>query len=78
LVGLVEHVGAVARRAGQHDRSGARPVARSLDAVADRLAEGLGETVEQAHVEEHPAAAGVAGPAYDLDNLGPDHARVTD
>src|SRR6478672_5450282 len=53
---LVEHVGAVAGRPREDTGSGRAAVGAGLDAVADRLLEGLDQTGEDAGVEVDPPA----------------------
>src|SRR3546814_8693153 len=52
---LVEHVGRIAGRPGQHAGAGLAAVAPAADRVADCLVHGLGEAAELADVEEDPA-----------------------
>src|SRR5437868_7330710 len=54
---LVEDVGRIAGRAGQHDRAETGAVARGAQAVLDALVHGLGQAGELADVEVDPALA---------------------
>src|SRR4051812_12603550 len=75
---LVEHVGAVAGRPGQHARSRGGTLGGTLggggDPVADRLLEGLDQPGEDAGVEVDPAHP---SPVDDTDDRGDESPGVT-
>src|SRR5581483_11131843 len=75
---LVEDVGAVAGRAGEHDRAGRRAVARRRDRVLDALVHGLGEAAELADIEIDPAALVLEVLLRDQHHLGLDDAGIAD
>src|SRR6476646_8482651 len=73
---LVQHVGAVAGRAGEHARGHVRAVMRGADGVTDRLVHGLGQTAELADVQVHPAHLVLVALLRDEHDLGFDDAGV--
>src|SRR5450759_1313808 len=75
---LVQHVGRVAGRAGQHARAHGVGVPRRADRVADRLVHGLGQAAELADIEIDPAHVVFLALLGDEHDLAFDHAGIAD
>src|SRR5262249_12436103 len=75
---LVEHIDRIAGRAGNDARRGFVAIMWRADRITDRLADGLGETVELADVEIDPTDLVFRVALCDQHHFGLDDAGIAD